>query len=113
MITIQEMFNRAYLGLRSQGFERCMSDDRDRCCYLNYKGMRCAWGWVDTDLTSFDERNVTELAEHCTGIAGELDKDGIIFAQELQEAHDYGASPPVMMNNLQQLVNKYNLTIPK
>lgn len=117
MLTKQEMFNKAYLGLASQGFERCgeyrAGDSsglrRFVCEYSNREGTRhCAWGWVDTSIPYGTLGRVTHLA----GIALTLSNADLTFATRLQLQHDVAASPNDMKNRLHTLASDYGLTVP-
>lgn len=115
----QEMFNRAYLGLKSQGFQRAHSL-ADGCLYLMDDGKRCAWGWVDPEGTVNQwgqpmVGSVTTLASRGCGIAAGLGLDDMEFAMDLQEAHDRTDLWPAdgrMAGALAKFAAKYGLTIP-
>lgn len=51
VITIQEMFDRAWKGLEGQGWAKCMYADGTGCSYDGIDGKKCAWGWVDPEGT--------------------------------------------------------------
>lgn len=111
-LTRQEMFDRAYLGLAGQGFAQAKIDGG--CVYLAPDGTRCAWGHVDTSLTSHYQCGVTWLREDCIGIAGNLTADDLKFAVALQNAHDdkRSADPATMQTFLHTLATDYGLTVP-
>jgi hypothetical protein len=90
MITKQEMFNRAVLGLASQGWKQCIvlgTTTAWTCSYSDDKGKRCAWGWVDPTIDFF-EGDVRKLREECKGIAADLNDSDLEFALALQKVHD-------------------------
>lgn len=109
-MTKQEMFNKSVAGLASQNFERAV-DAGGTCSYRAGK-KRCAWGWVDDALLSTDTGTVFTLKSNGIGLAAELDRDEIIFARELQKAHDESMIPSVMRTKLRELALKHNLTLP-
>lgn len=117
MISIQEMFNRAYIGLRSQGFRRCVAYDKwlkaDVCVYNGPGGMHCAWGWVDTNIPAniSEGLSVWSLNRRRIGVASELDDEGLKFADKLQRCHDSGTEER-MKRRLHILADEYGLTIP-
>ena len=105
-LTKQEMFNRAYVGLRSQDFEACKRIGR--CAYSDGKGNHCAWGWVDTSLD--DEAGPVNKVP---GLAKGLGEKQMEFALELQAAHDNAEDPPDMKRRLHNLAKHYDLKIPR
>lgn len=113
-MTIQEMFNKAYLGLASQGFQRCISED-GRCVYSsNDATMHCAWGWVDPSLGPEVTGSVKSLRDNSMmGVAATLSESDLIFALELQNAHDSAADSKYMRTRLGVVARNYNLTIPE
>lgn len=106
-ISIQEMFNRAWNGLRSQGFQVCKNSSGD-CVYQNTDGLRCAWGYVDTTLT-VEGLCVDSLRK---GVAARLNPEKMRFACDLQNAHDYANSRLEVQANMVKLAYDYELEIP-
>lgn len=84
----QEMFNRAVIGIRSQGWERCMDDGQ--CVYANDKGQHCAWGWVDQSLSDV-RGSVGTLRSMGVGLAALLSLEDVDWANRLQDVHDRAA----------------------
>lgn len=113
-LTIQEMFDRAVIGLRSQGFERC-ADVYGQCCYADGKGRHCAWGWVDTELTN-EIGGIGTLSNFGKGLAKDLTHEEVAFVGALQCAHD-GSSPLLretgMEPRLRALAEQYGLDYPE
>lgn len=91
-ITKQEIFDRAYLGLASQGFQRCTVSAKGvelYCAYSSGDGRHCAWGWVDTTLGPEVEGAVSNDIPGLAMMLRALGRGDIIrFGQELQNAHD-------------------------
>lgn len=88
-MTRQEMFNKAYLGLKSQGFKPCV-DARGHSTYDDGNGRHCAWGWVDEE--SWGEQGpVLSLKTKLVNAARDswefLSKD-CLFISGLQSCHD-------------------------
>lgn len=117
----QEMFNRAWNGLKSQKWELSKQDTSDpdydtsmpTCLYKHpTKEQRCAWGWVDTSLNEKDVGTVRGLYHYRRGIAGQLTYEDVEWAQELQRTHDAASSSAAMVANLALFAQKYSLTIP-
>lgn len=105
----QEMFNRAWRGLKSQGFMRCT--DGGVCVYDDGHGHHCAWGWVDHESWGY-WGSVNRLYGEGIGVAGVLDYDDCEFARDLQMAHDDSHEPAAMEEALRWLAQHYMLTIP-
>lgn len=109
-LTKQEMFNRAYRGLASQGFERCTSGEgKHGCLYVDDNGRHCAWGWVDTSLT----KEVSGYIGSIGGIAATLGQKNKYFAARLQQAHDNAVTPEGVKNRLKQLAKEFDLKVPR
>jgi hypothetical protein len=109
-MTNQEMFDRAWHGLQSQGFRRCTGPD-GRPTYVNDGGWHCAWGWVDTAQRA-KCATVATLCNLREGLAATLDEQGLKFAMALQTAHDYGKTPWGMEANLRELAKDCGLVVP-
>lgn len=114
-MTIQEMFDKAYIGLASQGFEKCklekIKDNFSPCAYSDGKGNHCAWGWIDLSLGP-EAFGVINLWRHNIGVAGTLDQKQLGFAVDLQGAHDTAADSKDMKKLLNDVAKRYNLSIP-
>lgn len=109
-MTLQEMFDKAWNGLKSQSFERCYSVDKEACVYDDGKGKHCAWGWVDEESWTYGQRGVVDIN---TTITTSLSFDKLRFAQNLQQAHDKGANPENVVLRLRELAADYGLTVPE
>jgi hypothetical protein len=49
MINVQEIFNKGYLGLQSQGFKQSIEEGCSACAYKTASGLKCAVGHVIPD----------------------------------------------------------------
>lgn len=111
------MFDRAFIGLRNQGFKQAVVADENgmnrRCVYLNADGCRCAWGHVDKNLDGTIEATVPDLWRQRIGIAGRLTEEDMKWATLLQREHDkfYGTVP--MEQRLRDFAAKFGLTVPE
>ena len=119
-LTQQEMFDRAWRGLRSQGWEKSVAarqvDMGSTCVYLNDKGRRCAWGWVDPDATgALRGRDrampLSSLRSQGIGLAANLSDEDYLFASALQNAHD--AIGGDLEERMRLFAKTRNLTIPE
>lgn len=116
----QEMFNRAWNGLKSQGFTRCRQEGNSMdpsCMYDDGQGHHCAWGWVDPEGTAtmdgyFLSGTVRNLADRGIGLAARLSYEDQGFAVELQVAHDNSPTPEEMQTELRRIASKYHLAVP-
>lgn len=105
----QEMFDRAWRGLKSQGWKRAV--DHLGCVYSTPDGRRCAWGWVDPDGTSGALGSVRALYENRVGLAGLLRGEDVLFANWLQSVHDL-AVDETLQQAMRSFAAKHGLSIP-
>lgn len=113
-MNIQEMFNKAVIGLRSQGFQRCSTYGGMGCAYSNEDGTQhCAWGWVDPSLGPEVESYIDGLAARHIGVASGLNRSELDFARKLQMAHDVGKTPDSMQQNLRNVALAWSLQFPE
>lgn len=108
-MTKQEMFNKAYIGLASQGWKRCL--ERGSCSYGNDLGHRCAWGWVDTTLSGDIMGPVRDLRDDGIGLAASLSDDQLEFAGDLQACHDE-ASDGTLKDAFRRFARRHRLAVP-
>ena len=112
-MTNQEMFDKAYLGLKSQGFAQCLVESGNTCAY-SIGNKHCAWGWVDPYIPP--EYNVAtsviSLYDMKIGEAGKLTSGQVNFVHGLQQCHDTAKSPASMETNLRLLAQMYSLNVP-
>lgn len=86
-MTRQEMFDRAVRGLAAQGWVASRAPS-GACLYNGPNGRRCAWGHVDPDGPFSEGKGVRFQRESGRGLAAHLDEETLVFAIELQAAHD-------------------------
>lgn len=113
--TRQEMFDRAWRGLKSQGWRQAIEvrdDGWTVCKYLTDDGLRCAWGWVDTDINPALTGTVGLLRRGGHGLAARLSDEDALFADDLQCAHDVAEDSGKIRSNLARLADRYGLSIP-
>lgn len=108
-LTRQEMFDRAYRGLASQGWRRAY--EVNSCEYVTDDGRRCAWGWVDPSLTDEDSGDVQGLFDKERGVAAYLSLDDLRFAMALQDAHD-SSTDDTLERDLRAFAGRQGLAIP-
>jgi hypothetical protein len=97
--TRQEAFNRAYLGLKSQDFTRCLFNGFGGCAMVDDAGRHCAIGWIDPTLPA-EAVTPKELRDA-------LGRD---FLDRLMSAHDN--SYYTMDARLHEVAKVFDLTIP-
>lgn len=115
VLTEQIMFNRAWNGLKSQGWQK--SREGHISVYYNHDGLRCAWGWVDPEGTEKVNRNlaclpVSTLRNFRIGLAATLTPDQLEFAKDLQKAHDNAFNSGELKRNMRRLASDYRLEVP-
>lgn len=136
-MTEQEMFTKAVVGLRAQGWARAVvhQPTGEVSCVYHDKatGRRCAWGHVDpegtqdlsTDFNGPDlvqlvfsksvpigYTNVTRLHAEKRGVAGTLTMSEVQFARNLQSCHD-GAVDGQLEERFREFGKTYALTWPE
>lgn len=118
-MTMQEIFDKAYLGLKGQGFIKSVADDRVATMWENtvdcrYRGAfdcRCAAGHILPDSSydsGFEGSNVYGVDYFNTNFSGDV----IIFIRELQSSHDSATSPEDMRDKLEEYAKDYDLVVP-
>lgn len=112
-MTRQEMFNKAFLGLKSQGFQQCLNLAKETCVYNGPNGTHCAWGWVDPTIPAqFNEDTSLETLKHKgVGLAATLRPGDLIFAENLQDIHDENEMPHKMEQALLEFAKNEDLTV--
>lgn len=108
MRTRQEIFDKAWTGLESQGF--LQSKEPGRCMYRGFGGRRCAVGWCIPDEKydpGFEGRGPTTEICEAVGLP-----DALGFLTNLQKTHDEGYTPKGMEQNLRRFAREHNLIIP-
>jgi hypothetical protein len=111
MRSLQEIFNIAYLGLASQGFEKSIGVNVS-CAYRGKGGTKCAIGYLISD-EDYDETMEGETVVS-KNIRRVIDADvPIITLRDLQRCHDWSDNPENMKANLHDFAKLNSLTIPK
>jgi hypothetical protein len=109
----QEAFNKIYLGLKSQGFEKSFNETIYRCQYRGPNGLKCAVGHLIPDdkyHESLEKLNPYDLIKVSIIDFPMLDSD---FLVELQSIHDISKSPEKLELELRQVAVEFDLTIPE
>lgn len=113
-MSYQEIFNKVYLGLKSQGFRQSWSSELNQCAYRGDLDMKCAAGWLIPDEVytpdlegcsiSFNPR-----AGNKSDPSSLFQKIG--FVSELQQIHDLYQN--TMKEELELYATKCGLEVPK
>ena len=121
----QSIFNRAYLGLKAQGF-KVSATAGGKCMYRGPGGLKCAAGHLIPD-----DRYAFAMERRCASDVGTVygfdifgegvTKEDENFLDNLQEAHDYpineghdpGEECPTIEPHLRELARRYNLEVPE
>jgi len=120
----QEIFNKAYLGLKSQGFQRSFGSyfvekiPNVGCLYRGPNGRKCAVGHLIPDEayseTLEGRRADSLLVVSAMGFCAVNVIDGAgDFLTKLQRCHDECEEPETMKNNLIDFARSHNLTVPE
>lgn len=110
----QRLFNDAYLGLKSQGFQRSI-DLNHQCVYRSPDGLKCAIGHCipDTDyhpdMEGYDIQNNLAALEVLDTRYPEYSRS---LARELQQAHDSFNPSTTIEDRLKAVAVDFNLEVP-
>lgn len=106
----QEIFDRAYTGLKGQGFRQARDAD-GKCVGLASDGTRCAVGHAYPGLTP--GRRISDAYYQAHRDLGD-DWKGSAFLRALQRAHDdLPSDPDRMQARLAHVAITYGLAIPR
>jgi hypothetical protein len=117
-MTNQELFNKAYLGLKGQGFQKSvLVGYQDRCMYRGPNRLKCAAGHIFTDKQleqytalkgePYEGRSASIIAK----IVGmKVDR---VFLDSLQNCHDLAYGAKSMKLGLTRLAEVNGLTVPE
>lgn len=108
----QELFNKIYLGLKSQNFEQSAVYENDnlRCLYRGPNGLKCAVGFLIPD------EKYNESIEHMSPwnlVVEGIVKSDLNFLREMQSIHDNACDPEDMRLELESYAKDLGLVIPK
>lgn len=121
-MTRQEMFDKVYIGLLNQKFERSMKNYAagSACAYRGKGGMKCAAGHLipdeeyrpemDDSALNLESLKKLELLPKCFQ---NLSEDDFDFIGELQDAHDSSFTPTAMKHAIKEVAFQYGLNIPE
>lgn len=117
--TRQEIFDIAYRGLASQGFEQSSSSD-GKCFYRGPNGRKCAIGWLISEEDYSPEFEATGVGHETDVVtaaplmaAARIAQEDAEFVYDLQRCHDHKYSPDEMERGLRTFASYYSLTIPE
>lgn len=115
-MTPQEAFNAAYLGLKSQGFEKSYNPEGGVCRYRTNHGLKCAVGHCIPDEL-YEESFESKSAGHVKEI---LDRKSPLFCdieynflKQLQKCHDNANDSAEMQVRFKDFARRNDLTIPE
>lgn len=113
-MTLQEMFDAAFIGLASQEFKKCKTDEGFAPCVLRGpNGLKCAAGWLIPDEDWDEESNATPADFHPYFTNKErFSESELKFIVKLQKAHDNSAGAKSMRNLMILVADEYKLTVP-
>lgn len=123
MLTQQEIFNKAYRGLKSQNFQQSRPRTLQYCVYRSPDGLKCAIGHLIPDelytpaMEIFSNTETTISFNMILEVCG-IPAEHASFATKLQQAHDYNQEVDGTINNdmesrLKSFARFYHLTVPE
>ena len=117
MLTNQELFDKAYAGLKAQGFARAIitaitqSGNVAQCRYRGDDNKRCAVGHCIPE-DKYDENMEGARGARLLYRLEIITEDQFEFVDGLQRAHDNSTLPEMMQDRLRALAFEYDLTLP-
>lgn len=112
-IARQNLFNDAFLGMKSQGFRKCGDDFG--CNYRGLDGLKCVIGHcIPDDKYSVNLENSTPEDAVVFNVLKELYPNiDSTFAYELQCCHDFSDSPVEMETALRSFALDNDIKVPE
>lgn len=115
----QRLFDNAWNGLKSQGFERSVND-METCVYRGVGGRKCALGWsisddkYTPDMDSRDVENASARTDAVLAACGvSTDFDMCTFTAKLQRCHDNAYFHDEMKYRLRNFADRNGLVVPE
>jgi len=121
----QEIFDKVYLGLKSQGFQQSVTDFGSDpnclisvCQYRGEEGRKCAVGWLIPD-EAYSANLEKEGSIRCNDLLIEtlktigIREEYTDFLSELQSIHDSFKYPDEMQANYDRYAKDHKLTVPQ
>jgi hypothetical protein len=110
---LQEAFNKSWLGMKSQHWEKSASGGA--CKYRHPDGKRrCAVGWLMPDKNYSETLEGSgvdaEIMEACGFDSSDLELKRML--EDLQNAHDCEFTPTSRQERFRYVAEQYGLTIP-
>lgn len=110
------MFDTAYLGLKSQGFEKSYNPEGGICRYRTSHGLKCAIGHCIPDelyeerFESKSTKWIKELLDKKSSLFCDIEYS---FIHQLQKCHDLSEDSAEIQKRLENFARSKDLTIPE
>ena len=108
MFSKQDTFDRVYLGLKAQDFQRA-TNNVGSCVFQNSNNLRCAIGHLPPDNLLPKNATISSLLDLDYNFHDFHDYSLVL---DLMKAHDQGTTPFLMQNMLEVVAHKFKLEIP-
>lgn len=110
---LQELFSKAVIGLKTQGFTRC-ANSAGEPLYADDEGRHCPAGWIDTAIPA---RTSTWFADDpefaaTSKVLSRLTLDELEFVRQMQWCHDESTAPVQMERRIRRLGERLGLDWP-
>ena len=112
-LTLQQVFDNAWRGLKKQGFKKCIGSHD--CVYSNDEGNHCAIGWSlpPASLMNNVKGGIFFLVKSYEKEFKALFGADYVRLTELQRCHDGAKDGIDMKMRLESFASEYSLTIPQ
>lgn len=112
----QLLFNAAYLGLKSQDFERCIDPESDEddpsCLYNGPNDTHCAIGYCIDVPKMFEGVGVSRSPQLQALLEEKYPGIDMYLVYDLQDVHDTCSDPDELAAEMEEIADKYGLDIP-
>jgi hypothetical protein len=112
----QQLFDRVFDGLKSQGFQLSTAHipnrGHDMCAYRGAEERRCAAGWAIPDFAYDPEMEGAGIATINEVYRLGFTPDQLTLLSIMQRAHDNALSPAKMQQAMRHIAVEWNLKVP-
>jgi hypothetical protein len=112
MRTLQEMYDLAYKGMKSQNWAQALNEDGD-CAYLSHTGLKCAIGHTILNIDAHRPAGWFKFTVKLVPPEILNTSASMLSLLQLQSVHDLGETPKECETRFKAYAKKYDLTVPE